>query len=146
LDASQSTYTGFKTIEDRNKPLVLKQLKKLWNKEEGDLLWEKGDYSPSNTLLLDDSPYKALCNPPYTGVFPYPFSYTVENDNSLGPGGHLRVYLEGLALADDVQSYVREHPFGRRAITNASSSWKYYEQVINKIGKPSAKALRHMEL
>ncbi|XP_020258075.1 uncharacterized protein LOC109834463 isoform X2 [Asparagus officinalis] len=137
-DASQCTYTGFKTLDDRNKPLVLKQLKKLWNKEGDNLPWEKGDYSPVNTLLIDDSPYKALCNPPFTGIFPCPYSYNDENDCSLGSGGDLRVYLEGLAFADDVQCYVQQHPFGRHAITSENSSWKYYEQVVNKINNSSA--------
>lgn len=62
-DESKCTYTGFKTIENKHKPLVLKELKKLWDKVEHDLPWDKGRYSPSNTLLVDDSPYKALCNP-----------------------------------------------------------------------------------
>ena len=57
-----------------------------------------------------------------------------------GPGGDLQVYLEGLALADDVQCYVQEHPFGRRAITTTNPSWKYYEQVVEMINRSSAKA------
>jgi hypothetical protein len=42
---------------------MLKQIKKLWSEEERDLPWAKGEFSPHNTLLIDDSPYKALCNP-----------------------------------------------------------------------------------
>jgi len=43
---------------------VLKELKELWSKEEADgLPWQQGEFSPSNTLLVDDSPYKALRNP-----------------------------------------------------------------------------------
>ena len=60
---SQCTFTGHKTLENMHKPLVLKELRKLWNKEDPDLPWEDGDYSASNTLLVDDSPYKALRNP-----------------------------------------------------------------------------------
>jgi len=41
----------------------LKELRKLWEKLEPNLPWEKGDYNEANTLLLDDSPYKALVNP-----------------------------------------------------------------------------------
>lgn len=62
-DQSHCTMTGFKTIENRSKPLVLKELKKLWEKLEPGLPWEMGDYDQTNTLLLDDSPYKALRNP-----------------------------------------------------------------------------------
>lgn len=54
----------------------------------------------------------------------------------------LQVYLEGLAA--DVQSNVWEHPFGWHTITNWGSSWKYYEQITNKIKKFSAKAQGHM--
>ena len=109
---SKCTDTGHKTLENSNKPLVLKELKKLWQKEDPDLPWEEGDYSPSNTLLVDDSPYKALRNPvfveispfvnlskmitynemthyfhlvqPHTGIFPHPYSYQNHSDDSLG--------------------------------------------------------------
>ncbi|KAL0911833.1 hypothetical protein M5K25_017757 [Dendrobium thyrsiflorum] len=129
-DQSKCTYTGVKTIENHHKPLVLKELKKLWNKEESDLPWQKGDFSPSNTLLLDDSPYKALCNPPNTAIFPYPYRYTDERDNSLGPGGDIRVYLENLLISDDVQHFVEEHPFGQPAITTSDQHWYFYSQII----------------
>ncbi|XP_020269193.1 uncharacterized protein LOC109844534 [Asparagus officinalis] len=139
-DQSHCTYTGFKTRENVHKPLVLKELKKLWLKEESDLPWEKGDYSPSNTLLVDDSPYKALCNPPNTGIFPYPYHFDDENDTSLGPGGDLRIYLERLSEANDVQLYVQENPFGQPAITKNDSSWEFYLQIIEKVEQPLAPA------
>ena len=62
-DMSYCTVTGCNVIGTKGKPLVLKELKKLWNNEDPDLPWEQGEFSPSNTLLVDDSPYKALCNP-----------------------------------------------------------------------------------
>jgi hypothetical protein len=62
-DQSQCTSTGFNTIENKEKPLVLKELRKLWEKLEPNLPWERGEYNEANTLLLDDSPYKALVNP-----------------------------------------------------------------------------------
>ncbi|KAG0464733.1 hypothetical protein HPP92_018897 [Vanilla planifolia] len=131
-DQSKCTYTGAKTIENHHKPLVLKELKKLWDKEDSELPWEKGEYSPSNTLLLDDSPYKAICNPPYTAIFPHPYHYQDEGDASLGPGGDIRVYLEQLVAADDVQRYVKEHPFGQSAITTSDQHWDFYCQIIEK--------------
>uniref|UniRef100_A0A804P7X9 FCP1 homology domain-containing protein n=1 Tax=Zea mays TaxID=4577 RepID=A0A804P7X9_MAIZE len=82
-DMSKCTFTGHKTLENKHKPLVLKELRKLWNVEEQDLPWEVGDYSPSNTLLVDDSPYKALRNPPHTAIFPHSYSYLNWNDDSL---------------------------------------------------------------
>ncbi|XP_010030887.2 probable C-terminal domain small phosphatase [Eucalyptus grandis] len=129
-DQSHCTITKFTTIENRDKPLVLKELRKLWDKLEPNLPWEKGVYNESNTLLLDDSPYKALRNPANTGIFPYSYRYTDAKDNSLGPGGDLRVYLESLALADDVRKYVEQNPFGQRAITNSNPSWNYYKRVL----------------
>ncbi|XP_038983472.1 uncharacterized protein LOC103699136 [Phoenix dactylifera] len=137
-DRSKCTLTGFSTVENVEKPLVLKEMKKLWNKEDPDLPWESGEYLPSNTLLVDDSPYKALCNPPHTAIFPYPYHFYDEGDNSIGPGGDIRVYLEGLAMADNVQHYVFAHPFGQRAITGANPSWKFYQQIIDKFGNYSS--------
>ncbi|XP_022850480.1 uncharacterized protein LOC111372385 isoform X1 [Olea europaea var. sylvestris] len=135
-DQSHCTYTDFNTIENREKPLLLKKLKKLWEKRVPDLPWERGEYNESNTLLLDDSPYKAICNPPYTAIFPYTYRFRDRRDKSLGPGGDLRVYLEGLALADDVQEYVKQNPFGQRPITERNLSWRFYLRVIEANSSP----------
>lgn len=135
-DQSQCTKTGFTTVEKRDKPLLLKKLKKLWNKSDPNLPWEMGVYNESNTLLLDDTPYKALSNPRYTAVFPYSYRYKDVRDNSLGPGGDLRVYLEGLADAENVQEYVKQKPFGQRAITEKNLSWGYYRKVIEASSTP----------
>ncbi|PSR89112.1 Uro-adherence factor A like [Actinidia chinensis var. chinensis] len=129
-DQSHCTYTGFNTVEDREKPLLLKELNKIWEKHDPDLPWARGYYNKSNTLLLDDSPYKALRNPPNTAIFPHSYRYKNVNDNSLGPGGDLRVYLERLALADDVQKYVELNPFGQRPITKTNLSWSFYLKII----------------
>ncbi|KAM7471230.1 hypothetical protein LguiA_009413 [Lonicera macranthoides] len=129
-DQSHCTETGFNTVENRDKPLLLKELKKLWEKHEVNLPWEKGDYNESNTLLLDDSPYKALRNPPNTAIFPHTYRYKDRKDNSLGPGGDLRVYLEGLSLAENVQKYVEKNPYGQRPITKSNLSWHFYLKVI----------------
>lgn len=128
-DRSKCTFTGRKTLENMHKPIVLKELRKLWNKEEPGLPWDEGDFSPSNTLLVDDSPYKALRNPPHTAIFPHPFTYLNWNDNSLGPGGDLRVYLQNLIFADDVECYVRNHPFGQPCITQSDPHWNFYAEI-----------------
>lgn len=62
-DMSHSTQTGFNTLENVCKPLVFKELKKIWENDHPSLPWKNGEYNESNTLLLDDSPYKALLNP-----------------------------------------------------------------------------------
>ncbi|RZC59999.1 hypothetical protein C5167_021755 [Papaver somniferum] len=131
-DQYHCTDTGYSTLENWQKPLVLKELKKLWNKHDRSLPWEKGAYNESNTILLDDSPYKALRNPPHTAIFPPPYRFEDAGDKSLGPGGDLRVYLEGLLKAEDVQNYVEQHRFGQRAITDKNPSWGFYLRVIGK--------------
>ncbi|OEL15007.1 hypothetical protein BAE44_0023971, partial [Dichanthelium oligosanthes] len=135
-DMSKCTFTGHKTLENRHKPLMLKELSKLWNKEEPDLPWEEGDYSASNTLLVDDSPYKALRNPPHTAIFPSSYSYLNWNDNSLGPGGDLRVYLQNLAAADDVECFVHNNPFGQPFITESDPHWNFYAPIAYKGSVP----------
>lgn len=135
-DMSHCTVTGCNTIDNKHKPLVLKELKKLWNKEEPTLPWEQGEFSPSNTLLVDDSPYKALRNPPNTAIFPQPYSYRNERDDySLGPDGDLRIYLERIASADNVQNFVRDNPFGQNSITESDPNWNFYVQIVNKVEK-----------
>ena len=62
-DQYHCTETGFNTVENREKPLLVKKLKKLWEKYERNLPWERGEYNETNTLLIDDSPHKALGNP-----------------------------------------------------------------------------------
>ncbi|XP_047174658.1 uncharacterized protein LOC124842255 [Vigna umbellata] len=132
---SHCTTTEFTTVEDLHKPLVLKELRKLWEKEEADLPWEKGEFNESNTLLLDDSPYKALMNPMHSAIFPYSYRYFYTRDSELGPEGDLRIYLEGLALAENVRKYVSENPFGQRPIREANPSWGYYRRVIESVQK-----------
>ncbi|XP_062026059.1 leashin-like [Rosa rugosa] len=127
---SHCTSTRFKTVENKNKPLVLKELRKLWEKLEPDLPWARGEYNESNTVLLDDSPYKALCNPVNTAIFPNSYQFRNRKDSSLGPGGDIRSYLEGLAMAESVQKYVEQNPFGQRPITKSNPSWNFYRRVI----------------
>lgn len=120
--------TGLQTKDNRCKPVFLKELKKLWDIYYSCLPWKKGPFNESNTLLLDDSPYKAILNPPHTAVFPISYSCQHENDNALGPGGDIRSYLEGIAVAENVQRYVEQHPFGQDCIAPSS---QLHRKVIN---------------
>ncbi|KAL2327620.1 hypothetical protein Fmac_021047 [Flemingia macrophylla] len=79
---SHCTRTRFTTVENKENPLVLKELRKLWEKEDPDLPWEKGEFNESNTLLLDDSPYKALLNPKHTAIFPCSYRYYHTRDSN----------------------------------------------------------------
>ncbi|KAM3341305.1 hypothetical protein P3S68_028940 [Capsicum galapagoense] len=102
--------SGFSTVEKKNKPIFLKQLKKIWeNNSYG------GRFSKSNTLLIDDEPHVALLNPPITGVFPPAYKVNDGRDTFLGPKGEMQEFLEGLVDAIDVPSYVKGHPFGQPA-------------------------------
>ncbi|XP_028796600.1 ubiquitin-like domain-containing CTD phosphatase 1 [Neltuma alba] len=142
-DHSHCTPTSFATLENKHKPLVFKDLRKIWEKHDPDLPWEKGYYNESNTLLLDDSPYKALLNPPHTSIFPYPYTYQKKGDNSLGVGGDLRVYLEGLVKAENMAGYIEQNPYGQERITERSPSWSFYFQVM---GSVSTSELEKMSL
>ncbi|MFS7912126.1 putative protein-serine/threonine phosphatase [Helianthus anomalus] len=133
-DQFHCTKTGFNTIENSGKPLVLKELKKLWDKQDRYLPWYKGEYNESNTVFLDDSPYKALRNPPHTAIFPYSYSYRDSQDNGLGPNGDLRNYLERLAASDNVQKFIEQNPFGQQPITYDDESWSFYRKIIGSIG------------
>lgn len=62
-DISHCFDTGFGTVEKRDKPIILKDLRRLWEKHVPNLPWERGDFAASNTLLLDNHPCTALLNP-----------------------------------------------------------------------------------
>ncbi|CAA6668532.1 unnamed protein product [Spirodela intermedia] len=157
-DQSKCTDTGFKTLENENKPLFMKELGKLWD--------ERRSFSPKNTLLVDDTPYKALLNPPNTAIFPKPYeaSHTEDTDLSkfllpsvtsvlihtttllmttlvvidVGPGGEIRNFLEGLAAADaEVPSYVASHSLGQEPITTAHRDWNFYSRVVTRWNRTS---------
>ncbi|XP_071731012.1 uncharacterized protein [Rutidosis leptorrhynchoides] len=129
-DASKCTNSGFRTLEDKHKCIVFKDLSKIWNQNGPGNSWVKGSFHESNRLLLDDSPYKALLNNKHTGIFPASYSYKDKDDDLLGPKGKLRSFLEGLAAADDVKTYVEQHPLGQGAIDQNSQNWAFYSRVL----------------
>ena len=102
----------------KSKPILLKDLKKLWASPS----FKR--FGPRNTLLLDDSPYKAAMNPEHCAI--HPKEYKLEDkrlegevndkkktdDDVLGPGGALREYLARLANeADFVDAFVESLPW-----------------------------------
>lgn len=56
-DQTECTRTCFFDLEKKERPIFLKELKKVW------LLRTPTKFSSSNTLLIDKEPYKALLNP-----------------------------------------------------------------------------------
>ncbi|XP_062003903.1 uncharacterized protein LOC133721340 isoform X1 [Rosa rugosa] len=127
-DQHQCTDSGFKSLETKMKPLFFKELKRVWDHFEG-------KFSASDTLLIDDQPYKALLNPPYTGIFLDPYIPDNGTDNALDPKKELGKFLAGLAFADDVQLYVKDNPFGQPAISSEHPDWNFYSHVLRKLGK-----------
>ncbi|XP_052731165.1 uncharacterized protein LOC108325832 [Vigna angularis] len=113
--------TQFWIYEQGKKSVVYsKDLRKLWQKDDPNLPWNKLYYNESNTLMLDVCPYRGRLNPRTTSVYPPTFNYHNKNDNSLAEGGELRAFLEGLTKAEDMRKYVKEHPFGQ-TISNENS-------------------------
>ncbi|PRQ43764.1 putative FCP1 domain, HAD-like domain-containing protein [Rosa chinensis] len=139
------TYSGSMSMEDKEKPLFLKELKDLWKY----LL-----YSEPDTLLIDDQPYKALLNPPYIGIFLESYNPDNAGDNALAafelcilnPKGELGVYLDDLAAADNVQVYVKKNPFGVPAISSGHPDWNLYPDVIQRLKGESEKASTSQQL
>ncbi|KAJ0736038.1 putative FCP1 domain, HAD superfamily protein [Helianthus annuus] len=144
-DQEHGTDSGFKCLENQDKPLFFKELNHLWEKKYPNLPWSDGEYSASNTLLITD-PEKSLLNPPNTAIFPRNYDPENRKDDFLGPKGELRVFLEGLAEAEDVQTYVEEHPMGDPEITPSHPDWDHYCKIIccvnkKRFGDPSPKLI-----
>lgn len=120
-DQSKCTDAGYHTVDNINKRVFLKEITRVWTKFHG--------HDESNTLLLDDSPYKALANPENTGIFPDSYRYQCTEDMSLGLNGDIRNYLEKIYFAKNVRQYVQEHPFGQDAITKEHPHWSFYSEI-----------------
>ncbi|XAR64624.1 Phosphoprotein phosphatase [Bertholletia excelsa] len=127
-DQKKCSNTHFKSLEKADKPIFVKELSKLW--AGGQTLPRKpGKFSASNTLLIDDEPYKALRNPPNTAIFPHTYKVDNGSDDFLGPDGELKQFLDGLAEAEDVPSYVKDHPIGQPPITDSHPDWDFYSKI-----------------
>ncbi|XP_076920297.1 uncharacterized protein LOC143581361 [Bidens hawaiensis] len=133
-DQGQCTETGFMCPDNNKKPLFLKELKHIWQKKYIYGPWSEGEYSASNTLLIT-YPVKALLNPPNTSIYPGNYDPENEKDDVLGLNSELRAFLDGLADAKDVQSYVKAHQIGDPAITPSHPDWDYYSKIIRAFGK-----------
>lgn len=116
------TTTAVMHPDNKKKPIFLKELSKIWAEVD------PGRFDQSNTLLVDDSPYKALKNPPHTAIFPRTYNGDEVDDNFLTI---LRIYLEGLRDATDVQEYVSNNPIGEPGISSESPLWSYFSSIVN---------------
>ncbi|XP_023640770.1 uncharacterized protein LOC17888339 [Capsella rubella] len=122
-DQKECTNSGFKTLENSEKPIFFKDLSKVFQCFNG--------FSSSNTIFIDDEPYKALLNPDNTGLFPLSYDSSDKKDNLLDPEGGFCSYLDGLAKSSDVQAYIKEHSFGQPKIDSSHSDWSFYRKIAN---------------
>ncbi|CAN0863604.1 hypothetical protein LINGRAHAP2_LOCUS8739 [Linum grandiflorum] len=132
-DQGHCTRTSLKCIENKYKPMFLKELHKVFESEI--LNSEKQSYSAANTILIETDPYKALVNPPNTAIFLREYTADMVSDDELGSGGELRKYLDELCEADDVQTFVKENPIGKPAISPAHPDWSFYSKIVDDYGK-----------
>ena len=117
-NGTQCTETGFRHPVNRHKPVVLKELTRVWEDPALGAV-----FNSTNTLLIDDSPYKAAMNPAHTCLHPPAWTCKAEDDETLLPGQPLMAFLHGLAHADDVPSYVAQHdPFRAQAVSEVEAN------------------------
>ncbi|CAE5965687.1 unnamed protein product [Arabidopsis arenosa] len=115
LDQNKCTTTKFKTQENNDKPLFLKDLRTVWD--------GFGTCTSCGKRKYDETTRPC----PHTGI---PYQFTDRQDSALGREGELRKYLERLADAEKVQKFVAENPFGQTAITETHESWEFYSKVV----------------
>ncbi len=75
---------------------------------------------PSNTLLIDDCPYKCVGKIPYSYILPHPFDPKVKDNYLLG---NLWPYLLGLLEALSILKYAGYNPHGQQRITKKDPHW-----------------------
>ncbi|KAJ0817625.1 putative FCP1 domain, HAD superfamily protein [Helianthus annuus] len=83
-DQDECTETDYMCLDNKYKPLFLKELDLIWtSKKYRNLPWSEGEYSAPNTLLITD-PVKALLNPPNTAIFVGDYDPKNNRDDFLG--------------------------------------------------------------
>lgn len=99
----------------RKHPMFLKELKNVWSQKKKTGL---ARFNQSNTLLIDDSPYKAIRNPANTAIHPRGYTvYEMATDDMLSERGALRVYLEEMSRATSIPDFVKGKPWNGGEIT-----------------------------
>ncbi|KAB2606770.1 ubiquitin-like domain-containing CTD phosphatase 1 [Pyrus ussuriensis x Pyrus communis] len=105
-DQHECTDSGLKSLENKNKPLFFKELDKVWS-------YFSGKYSESDTLSIDDKPYKALLNPPNTGIFFFFFFFSNNRKKKKGPNldGSVAVCNNVMAVSRMCLCFLSANPF-----------------------------------
>lgn len=111
-----------------DKPFVLADFKPL------SYVWQIfGPYlGPHNTVLVDDSPYKACMNDPYNCIFPDAYD-GCSDDNFLVDV--LWPYLEKMRMAQKLQAYIANNPFGQKPVVVGHELYGHVWQVIYAFAK-----------
>ena len=100
---------GIAPSSTSTRPMFLKELKHVWKLKRNTGL---SHFNKTNTLLIDDSPYKAIRNPAHTAIHPCGFTTDDrESDGLLSEHGALRQYLERLSDAKSVPDFVQTNPW-----------------------------------
>ncbi|KAF9589304.1 hypothetical protein IFM89_022374 [Coptis chinensis] len=68
-------------VENNEKPLMLKELVKLWDKDDPNLPWEKREYNESNVSSSMILLIKHCLIPAHTAIFPTSYDIRDKNDN-----------------------------------------------------------------
>ena len=103
------TDVGIAPSSTSTRPMFLKELKQVWKLKRNTGL---SQFNETNTLLIDDSPYKAIRNPAHTAIHPCGFTTDDrETDDLLSEHGALRKYLEQLSDAKSVPEFVKTTPW-----------------------------------
>ena len=98
-----------------SRPIFLKELQKVWSLKKKTGL---ARFNETNTLLIDDSPYKAIRNPAHTVIHPRGFTAEeLDTDEMLGKSGALRRYLEEMLESTSIPDFVRANPWQGGIIT-----------------------------
>jgi len=98
-----------------SRPIFLKELQKVWSLKKKTGL---ARFNETNTLLIDDSPYKAIRNPAHTAIHPRGFTAEeLDTDEMLGKSGALRRYLEKMLESTSIPDFVRANPWQGGIIT-----------------------------
>ena len=108
---------------------MLKRLTHLWASDR--VLSAAGSFGPSDTLLIDDSPYKAAENPEHTAVHPTEWSALDADDSpntlALTPDGEVCRLLALIAEAQDVR-HVVSRLFGEQSGLAPPGFWQRPEE------------------
>eukprot|EP00658_Telonema_sp_P-2_P037321 TRINITY_DN26846_c0_g1_i2.p1 TRINITY_DN26846_c0_g1~~TRINITY_DN26846_c0_g1_i2.p1 ORF type:complete len:149 (-),score=21.01 TRINITY_DN26846_c0_g1_i2:301-747(-) len=90
---------GIKHPDNSFKPIFIKELAKLWRA----LATVGADFGAENTVLIDDSVYKTVLNPPHTALHPNEWLPWDGDDDGLS---ELRDLLEAVSTGPSVPEFL----------------------------------------